>query len=101
MLKQAQQMQAKMQEMQAALEAMDVEGTAGGGLVTVVMNGKSELKKVTIEPSLFTDENREVVEDLIIAAHTDAKAKVEEMAKEEMAKVTGGMDLPPDMKLPF
>lgn len=101
MLKQAQEMQAKMQEIQAGLEALEIEGQAGGGMVTVTLNGKGEMKALKIDPSLFSGEEKEVVEDLIVAAHNEAKQKVEEKTREEMAKMTGGLDLPPGMKLPF
>jgi DNA-binding YbaB/EbfC family protein len=101
MLKQAQQMQAKMQEMQAELEAREVQGAAGGGMVTVTLNGKSELKSIRIDPSLMKEDEREVLEDLIKAAHADAKARVEREMAEQMQKLTAGMPLPPGMKLPF
>ena len=101
MLKQAQQMQARMQEMQARLEASVVEGQAGAGMVKVTLSGKGELKRVVIDPSLMDKDEREVLEDLIVAAHADAKAKVEAMMAEEMQKATAGMSLPPGMKLPF
>lgn len=101
MLKQAQAMQQRMQEMQAELEAQEVQGSAGGGMVTVTLNGKSELKGVRIDPSLLKPEEAEVVEDLIKAAHADARAKVDAKTAEEMAKLTGGMQLPPGFKLPF
>lgn len=101
MMKQAQQMQQKMQEMQSALEGMEVEGTAGGGLVTVTLNGKGEMAKLKLDPSLLTPDDVEVLEDLIVAAHNDAKAKVEARSAEEMSKITGGLDLPPGFKLPF
>lgn len=101
MLKQAQQMQAKMQEMQAELEAREVQGAAGGGMVTVTLNGKSELKNIRIDPALMKEDEREVLEDLIKAAHADAKARVEREMAEQMQKLTAGMPLPPGMKLPF
>ncbi len=101
MLKQAQQMQSRMAEMQAKLEATEVEGQAGAGMVKVKLSGKGDLKRVTIDPSLMTADDREVLEDLLVAAHADAKAKVEGMAAEEMQKATAGMPLPPGMKLPF
>ncbi len=101
MLKQAQQMQAKMQEMQAELEAREVQGAAGGGMVQVTLNGKSELKSVRIDPALMKEDEREVLEDLIKAAHADAKARVEREMAEQMQKLTAGMPLPPGMKLPF
>ncbi|MDB5316723.1 MAG: YbaB/EbfC family nucleoid-associated protein [Rhodospirillales bacterium] len=101
MLKQAQQMQTRMAEMQARLEAETVEGAAGGGMVKLTLSGKGELKRVTIDPALMTADDREVLEDLLLAAHADAKQKVEAMMAEEMQKATAGMNLPPGMKLPF
>jgi len=101
MMKQAQEMQTKIQEMQSRLAEMEVTGGAGGGLVTVTLSGKNELKKVSIDPSLFNSDDAEVVEDLIVAAHADARAKVEDTMQEEMSKVTGGLILPPGMSLPF
>jgi DNA-binding YbaB/EbfC family protein len=101
MMKQAQQMQEKMQEMQSALEEMEIEGTSGGGLVTVTLNGKGEMVRLKVDPSLVTPDDAEVLEDLIVAAHNDAKAKVEAKTSEEMSKITGGIDLPPGFKLPF
>lgn len=101
MLKQAQQMQARMQEMQAELEAREVQGAAGGGMVTVTLNGKSELKSISIDPALMKEDEREVLEDLIKAAHADAKGRVEREMAEQMQKLTAGMPLPPGMKLPF
>ena len=101
MMKQAQEMQSKIQEMQNQLTDMEVDGSAGGGLVTVTLSGKNELKKLSVDPSLFNSEDAEVVEDLIVAAHADARKKVEEAMKEQMSKVTGGLSLPPGMTLPF
>lgn len=101
MLKQAQAMQQKMQEMQAELEAREVQGAAGGGMVTVTLNGKSELKSIRIDPALMKEDEREVLEDLIKAAHADAKQRVEREMAEQMQKLTAGMPLPPGMKLPF
>ena len=101
MLKQAQEMQTKMAEVQERLAAMEVEGTAGAGLVTVTMSGKNDIKKVKIDPSLIDPNEAEVLEDLIVAAASDAKTKVDETMQEEMAKLTGGMEMPPGMKLPF
>ena len=80
---------------------MEVEGSAGGGLVTITLTGKNELKKLFVDPSLFNSEDAAVVEDLIVAAHADARKKVEEVMKEQMSKVTGGLSLPPGMTLPF
>ncbi len=101
MLKQAQQMQARMQEMQARLEAQEVEGSAGAGMVKVTLTGKGDLRRVAIDPSLMTAEDREVLEDLLVAAHADAKQKVEATMAEEMQKATAGLNLPAGMKLPF
>ena len=101
MLKQAQTMQTRMAEMQAKLETTEVEGQAGAGMVKVKLTGKGELRRITIDPALMTAEDREVLEDLIIAAHGDAKQKVEAMMAEEMQKATAGMNLPAGLKLPF
>jgi len=108
MLKQAQQMQSKMQDMQAKLDATLVDGAAGGGMVKVTLSGKGDLKKLSIDPSLVDAEEKEVLEDLIVAAHADAKQKVEAMMAEEMQKATAGLNipgmgggLPGGFKLPF
>jgi DNA-binding YbaB/EbfC family protein len=101
MMKQAQQMQSKMQEMQTKLESMEVTGEAGAGLVKVTLNGKSDMRRIKIDPKIVDPSDTEMLEDLIMAATRDAKAKVEAAAAEEMQKVTGGMQLPPGMKLPF
>jgi len=101
MMKQAQQMQTKMQEMQTKLESMELTGEAGAGLVKVTMNGKSDMQKIKIDPKLVDPADTEMLEDLILAATRDAKAKVEAAAADEMQKVTGGLQLPPGMKLPF
>jgi nucleoid-associated protein EbfC len=101
LMKQASQMQAKMQEMQAKMEAMEVEGVAGAGMVTVVLSGKGEMKRLKIDPKLADPAETEMLEDLVIAAHADAKAKVEQIMAEEMQRATGGLDLPGGMKLPF
>ncbi|MGH7120056.1 MAG: YbaB/EbfC family nucleoid-associated protein [Acetobacteraceae bacterium] len=101
LMKQASEMQERMQEMQAKLAAMECEGSAGAGLVSVVLNGKGELKRVRIDPKLATPEDREMLEDLLVAAHAEAKRQIEALTAEEMQKVTGGISLPPGMKLPF
>ena len=101
LMKQAQQMQAKMQEMQAKLEGMEVEGVAGAGLVSVTLNGKGDLRRIKIDPKVIDPADAEMLEDLIVAAHANAKQKLETAAAEEMQKVTGGLQLPPGMKLPF
>ena len=101
LMKQASQMQQKMEDMQTALEAMSVEGSAGAGMVVVVLSGKSELRSVRVDPKLADAAEMEMLQDLIVAAHADARRKVEAMAAEEMQKVTGGLNLPAGMKLPF
>ncbi len=101
MMKQAQAMQEKMQEMQAALEGHEISGSAGGGMVAVTLNGKGEMRRIKLDPSLIDPAEPEMLEDLIVAAHNDAKAKVEAHMQEEMSKLTGGLKLPPGMKLPF
>jgi len=101
LMKQAQEMQAKMAEMQARLAEMTVDGAAGGGLVTVSLNGKGEMKGIKIDPTLIDPAEPEILEDLIVAAHGDAKAKAEARMAEEMKELTGGLQLPPGMSLPF
>ena len=101
MMKQAQAMQERMAEMQAGLERVEITGQSGGGMVQVTLSGKGDLKKLKIDPSLLDPAEAEVVEDLIVAAHADAKAKVEAHTAEEMAKLTGGLNLPAGLKLPF
>ena len=101
LMQQAQEMQSKMQDAQGRLDEIEVTGEAGAGMVTAVATAKGELKSLSIDPSLFNPEDREVVEDLIVAAVKDAQAKGAEAAQAEMAKVTEGLPLPPGMKLPF
>jgi len=101
LMKQASQMQAKMQEMQERLETMEVEGSAGAGMVIVRMNGKFDMRGLTVDPKLLDPSDVDTLRDLIIAAHADAKRKVEAMTAEEMQKITGGLELPGGMKLPF
>ena len=101
LMKQASQMQKKMEDMQSALEAMTVEGSAGAGMVSVTMSGKGELRSVKIDPKLADPAEMEMLQDLMVAAHADAKRKIETLAADEMQKVTGGLNLPPGMKLPF
>jgi DNA-binding YbaB/EbfC family protein len=101
MMKQAQQMQTKMQEMQEKLAEMEMSGSSGAGMVTVTLNGKNEMRRVQIDPSLFNSDDAEVVEDLIVAAFADAKKKLDVVLAEEMSKVTGGLNLPPGMTLPL
>jgi DNA-binding YbaB/EbfC family protein len=100
LMKQAAQLQAKMEALQAELDQLEVEGMAGGGLVTVRLTAKSDLKGVTIDSSLWKPEEREIVEDLLIAAHADARRKAEALLQEKMKELTGGLPLPPGLK-PF
>jgi hypothetical protein len=97
LFKQAKDAQAKMQAMQDQLAALEIEGVAGAGLVRVTLSGKSDMKKVFVDPSLLKPEGGDVVADLIVAAHADAKAKVERRAAEEMGKIARDMGLPPGM----
>ncbi len=99
MMKQAQQLQEKMAEMQANLETMTVDGVSGGGLIHVKLTGKGVMEKVTIDPSLMKDGEAELLEDLIVAAHNDAKQKVDQATTGMMQELTGGLPLPPDLKL--
>ena len=94
LMKQAQQMQAKMQKLQEELAQKEVEGTSGGGMVTVKMNGQQELLSVRIEAEVFADGDKEMLEDLIVAAVNEARRKVTELTQEEMSKVTGGLPIP-------
>jgi DNA-binding YbaB/EbfC family protein len=101
LMKQAQQMQAKMAEMQTTMAEMEVTGSAGAGMLQVTLNGKYELKKVKIDPSLVDPSDVEVLEDLILAAFNDAKTKAETAMADEMSRLTGGLNLPAGFKLPF
>ncbi len=101
LMKQASQMQQKMQEMQARLEGMEIEGESGAGMVRVTLTGKGEMKRIKIDPKLADPAEMEVLEDLIIAAHADAKRRLESVTAGEMQALTGGINLPPGMKLPF
>jgi DNA-binding YbaB/EbfC family protein len=100
-MRQAQAMQAKISEAQKKLEAMEVEGSAGGGLVKLRISGKNALVGLTIDPSLLKPEEAEIVEDLIKAAHDDARRKLEDAQNEEMKGLSGGMGLLPGFKMPF
>jgi nucleoid-associated protein EbfC len=99
LMKQAAELQAKMEALQAELDRTEVEGTAGGGVVTVKMTAKQELKSVSIDPSLMKREEKEILEDLLVAAHADARRKAEAMLQEKMQQLTGGLPLPPGLKL--
>ena len=101
LMKQAQDMQAKMAEMQEKMEALETEGVAGAGMIRVVLNGRGELRRLTIDPKLADPAEMEMLEDLIVAAHRDAKGKADAYAQEEMQKATGGLNLPGGLKLPF
>ena len=101
MMKQAQQLQKKMAEVQEKLNSIEVEGVSGGGLVKVFASAKGEVKRIIIDDSLMIKEEKEMTEDLIVAAINDAKKKGEVASQEEMKSVTGGIPLPPGMKLPF
>ncbi|WP_423415357.1 YbaB/EbfC family nucleoid-associated protein [Hyphomicrobium sp. B1] len=99
MMKQVGQMQARLKEMQDELQKAEIEGQAGGGLVHVTVDGRGELKRVRIDPSLMKPDEAEILEDLIVAAATDAKAKVDNVMQAKMAEITGGLPIPPGMKL--
>ena len=101
MMKQAQQLQKKMAEAQDKLNDIEVEGTSGGGLVKVTSTAKGTFKRISIDESLLKNDEKEILEDLVIAAINDAKQKGEIAAQEEMKSLTGGFSLPPGMKLPF
>ena len=101
MMKQAQQLQQKMAEAQEKLNSIEVEGISGGGLVKVTATAKGEIKRILLDDSIMKPEEKEITEDLIVAAINDAKQKGEVAAQEEMKNITGGLPLPPGMKLPF
>ncbi len=101
MMGKVKEMQAKMEKMQADIAALEVEGKSGGGLVTVTMTGKGDLRGLKIDPSLFKEDNVEILEDLIVAAHKDAKDKAEAVMAEKTKEMTAGLPIPPGMKLPF
>lgn len=99
MLKQAQDLQARVQKMQEELSRLEVEGQAGAGLVKVTLNGKGEMRRLKIDPGLLKPEEAEILEDLIVAGYQDAKGKVEAMLQSKMQEMTGGLPLPPGLKL--
>ena len=101
LMKQAQQMQAKMTEMQGKMDLLESSGASGGGMVQVTVNGKGDLRKLKIDPSLLVPDDVDVLEDLIMAAFNDAKSKVDATVQGEMQKLTGGLNLPAGLKLPF
>ena len=96
----AKKMQEKMKETQEALKKIEVEGISGGNSIKIIMNGDGEIKKISIDDALLK-ESKEIIEDLIVAAHNDAKSKLKKKTNEEISKVTGGISLPPGFKLPF
>jgi DNA-binding YbaB/EbfC family protein len=100
-MRQAQAMQAKINEAQKKLEAMEVEGTAGGGMVKLRISGKNALLSLAIDPSLMKEDEREILEDLIKAAHDDARRKLEDVQNEEMKGLSGGLGILPGFKMPF
>jgi nucleoid-associated protein EbfC len=99
LMKQANELKSKMEAMQAELDRIEVEGAAGGGMVTVKMTAKGEVKSVSLDPSLMKPEDKEITEDLIVAAHADARRKAEALLQEKMKNLTGGLPLPPGLKL--
>jgi DNA-binding YbaB/EbfC family protein len=101
LMKQAQAMQARLGAVQAELEALEVEGVSGGGLVRITVTAKGQMKAIAIDPSLMKEDEREILEDLIVAASEDGRKKAEGVAEEKMKAVTAGLPLPPGMKLPF
>jgi DNA-binding YbaB/EbfC family protein len=99
MMKQAAQLQAKMKALQAELDTIEVEGVAGGGVVAVTLTAKGDMRGVRIDPSLMKAEEKEILEDLLVAAHADAKKKSESVMQEKMKQLTGGLPLPPGLNL--
>ena len=99
LMKQATELKSKMEAMQAELDRLEVEGTSGGGLVAIKISGKGDLRSVRIDPSVFKPDQKEIVEDLLVAAHADAKRKLETQLTERMQALTGGLPLPPGLKL--
>jgi len=99
LMKQATELKSKMEAMQAELDRIEVEGTAGGGLLTLKLSGKGEAKAVRIDDSLLKPDQREILEDLIVAAHADARRKLESLLQERMQALAGGLPLPPGLKL--
>ena len=101
LMKQAQQLQANMQRAQAEIATLEVTGEAGGGMAKVTMTGKHEVRRVVLDPSIVSSDDKDMLEDLIAAAINDAVQKLERATQEKMASVMGGMQLPPGMKMPF
>ena len=101
LMKQAQALQGRVADIQKELEALDVEGQAGAGLVRVTLSAKGTMKALAVDPSLLKADEKEILEDLVVAAHADARAKAERLTEEKMKAVTAGLPLPPGFKLPF
>ncbi|HWG05715.1 MAG TPA: YbaB/EbfC family nucleoid-associated protein [Beijerinckiaceae bacterium] len=101
LMKQAQAMQSRMQELQGELDQLEVEGQSGGGLVRVTLTAKGAMKGISIDPSLLKPDEKEIVEDLVVTAFTDARGKAEKLAEEKMRSLTAGLPLPPGFKLPI
>lgn len=101
LMKQAQQLQEKMQRAQAEIASLEVTGEAGGGMAKIVMNGRHEVKRVSLDASIVSADDKDMLEDLIAAAANDAVQKLERMSQERMSGLMGGLNLPPGMKLPF
>ncbi|MCB1424388.1 MAG: YbaB/EbfC family nucleoid-associated protein [Zhengella sp.] len=101
LMSKAKEMQARMQALQEEMASITADGQSGGGLVTVTLSGKGEMRGLKIDPSLFREDDVEILEDLILAAHNEAKAKVEQVMAEKTQELTAGLPIPPGMKLPF
>lgn len=101
LMSKAKEMQQKMADMQAEMETITADGTAGGGMVTVTLSGKGAMTGIKIDPSVFAEDDVEILEDLIVAAHGDAKGKIEKIMAEKTQEMAAGLPLPPGMKLPF
>jgi len=101
LMKKSQAVQAKMKDVQEELERLEVEGQSGGGMVKITLNAKGQMRRIALDPTLLKPEDGEIVEDLILAAHADARAKADRVTEEKMQAVTAGLPLPPGMKLPF
>ena len=101
MMKQAQELQKKMTEAQKKVESLEAEGTSGGGLIKIIIDGKNNVRSVKIDESLISKEDIEILEDLILAAFNDGKEKIQKKISDEMSSVTGGLQLPPGFKMPF
>mgnify|MGYP001175667437 FL=1 len=101
MMKQAQELQKKMAEAQKKVESLEAEGTSGGGLIKIIIDGKNNVRSVKIDESLISKEDIEILEDLILAAFNDGKEKIQKKISDEMSSITGGLQLPPGFKMPF